>query len=382
MSEKLLFVDDDPNILAAYQRTLRKQYSLDTALGGEEGLSILAKSGPYAVVVSDMRMPGMNGVQFLTQVRESSPDTVRVMLTGQADMQDTILAVNEGNIFRFLTKPCDSERLIRALQDCFAQYHLVIAERELLEKTLHGSIKVLTDVLGLVNPAAFSRADRLKRYLHHLAASLNLPDAWQFELAAMLSQIGYVTVPQETLQKFFEHAPLTPEEHQMIVAAPALGKDLLANIPRLEKIALIIHGQNESSLGTVTTPLAQRDRVQLGVQLLQIALRYDELILHDRCSHRQAIKTLQEQPELFDPVFTEVLAKLEAEGIEQERQALSIYDLRMDMILDQDIKTKKGVLLVSKGQSVNQTLFKCLQNYASRDEIPDQIQVLVPKPAD
>ena len=144
MKEKVLFVDDDPNILEAYTRNLRKFYEIDTALKGDEGLARLNGKEPYLVVVSDLRMPGMNGVEFLSKVKEKTPDTIRMMLTGNADLEAAIESVNKGNIFRFLVKPCSVEILKGALNDGIRQYNLVNAERELLEKTLLGSVKMLT----------------------------------------------------------------------------------------------------------------------------------------------------------------------------------------------------------------------------------------------
>jgi DNA-binding NtrC family response regulator len=138
MPEKVLFVDDDQNILASHQRMFRKQFALHTAMGGEEGLGSIAAHGPFAVIVSDMQMPIMNGVKFLTKARKLAPDSVRMILTGYADMQTAIEAVNEGHIFRFLTKPCHPEALAKALTAGIAQYRLLTAEKELTEKGILG----------------------------------------------------------------------------------------------------------------------------------------------------------------------------------------------------------------------------------------------------
>ena len=104
MHEKILFVDDEPAVLEGYKRALHKEFQPDTAVGAQEALTTIAKNGPYAVVVSDMRMPDMDGVQLLSRISTISPTTVRVMLTGHADLQSAIGAVNEGRIFRFLTR--------------------------------------------------------------------------------------------------------------------------------------------------------------------------------------------------------------------------------------------------------------------------------------
>src|SRR5882672_4792554 len=112
MNTKILCVDDEPNVLEAFSRSLRKDFQVFVAQSGEQGIAMIENEGPFAVVVSDMRMPEMDGIQFLSRVRETIPETVRVMLTGNADQQTAMNAVNEGNIFRFLTKPCSPEALV------------------------------------------------------------------------------------------------------------------------------------------------------------------------------------------------------------------------------------------------------------------------------
>jgi ActR/RegA family two-component response regulator len=134
MANKILFVDDEPSILDGYRRMLYREFEVDTAPGGDDGLTMVKGTGPYAVVVSDMRMPGMSGAEFLTKVRQAAPDTVRILLTGYSDMDAAIEAVNEGNIFRYLTKPCPKEVLVKAINQSLDQYRTVTAEKILVKK--------------------------------------------------------------------------------------------------------------------------------------------------------------------------------------------------------------------------------------------------------
>lgn len=134
MSNKILFVDDEAPALDGYRRILRQEFPVATALSGEEGLVTIRTTGPFAVVISDMRMPGMNGSEFLAQVRSKSPDSVRMLLTGHADLDSAIDAVNRGNIYRFLTKPCEKESLVEAILSGMAKYSAVVAEKELVRK--------------------------------------------------------------------------------------------------------------------------------------------------------------------------------------------------------------------------------------------------------
>ena len=209
MAEKILLVDDESNVLDGYRRSLRGEFLLETALGGQQALKLAEESGPYAVVISDMRMPGMDGIQLLSRIKSLAPDTIRVMLTGNADTETAINAINEGNIFRFLNKPCSKEVMAKTITAALMQYRLVTAEKQLLEQTLSGSLQVLTEVLSLVNPAAFSRAERARRYIHHVVTAMKLGNPWQYEVAAMLSQLGCVTLASETIDAVYRGEELT-----------------------------------------------------------------------------------------------------------------------------------------------------------------------------
>ena len=131
MSEKILFVDDEAAVLEAIRRMLHSTFTLQTATSGGEGLMTLERDGPFAVVVSDMRMPGMNGAEFLARVRQKAPSTVRMLLTGHADLHTAIDAVNRGQILHFLTKPCPRTVLVAAINSGLDQYRIDIEEKEL-----------------------------------------------------------------------------------------------------------------------------------------------------------------------------------------------------------------------------------------------------------
>src|SRR3954465_9092456 len=128
MKDRVLFVDDEPNVLDGIRRQLRNRVDIETANSASAGLDIIKAQGPFAVVVSDMRMPEMNGARFLAKVNEMAPHTVRMVLSGQADLDSTVAAVNDGHIFRFLMKPCDTDKLIESINCGIEQYRLVNAE--------------------------------------------------------------------------------------------------------------------------------------------------------------------------------------------------------------------------------------------------------------
>jgi FixJ family two-component response regulator len=362
MEEKLLFVDDDSNVLAALQRQMRGQFVVKTAMSGQEGLDVLQKQGPFAVVVADMRMPGMDGVKFLSQVAEVSPKTVRVMLTGNADLQTAIDAVNNGHIFRFLTKPCPTEILMQALNAAIEQYRLVMAEKEVLEKTLTGSIKMLTDVLGLVVPSAFSRANRVKRVVRHIVSELNLPDAWQVELAALLSQIGCITLTPELLAKKNNHEPMTDAENLMYARHPQIGRKLLEQIPRLELIARMVEGQHrtlkEQYLLDLKNPNAdtrEEQLVSLGSHILKTVLDFDDLVMGGS-TPKQAFLNLVNKRLDYRPEVLKALSTLSESAYNVNRTAVAFNDLKVGMIIIDDVRDENGNLIVAGHQEVTYPL--------------------------
>lgn len=159
----ILCVDDEEFVLDGLRDTLRRGFEVHTATGATEALAMLRKEPDgYAVILSDMRMPGMFGSEFLREARTVAPNAVRMLLTGFADVDSAIRAVNDAQLFRFLTKPCEPEQLVRACIAALAQHRLITAERVLLEQTLRGSVNALVEMLSLASPAAFGRAGRVR----------------------------------------------------------------------------------------------------------------------------------------------------------------------------------------------------------------------------
>jgi response regulator RpfG family c-di-GMP phosphodiesterase len=378
MADKILFVDDEPNLLAGIQRQLRKHFSIETALGGEEGLQAVRGRGPYSVIVSDLRMPGMDGIQFLSRVRKLSPDTVRMMLTGNADLHAAIEAVNEGNIFRFMTKPCPPEILAKALLQGIKQYRLIISERELLEKTLRGSIKVLSEVLALLNPEAFGRASRITRYAKEIALTMGLPDVWELETAATLSQIGCIVFPESVLQKMFRGEELAGEDLQLFNMHPSIASDLLAHIPRMEKIAEIITFQEKcyDGSGIPHEPLSGREIPQ-GARILKAVLDFDTLIARS-ISKDDALLYLRQRTGHYDPAVLNALDAVVATERGYQVKFVKAVELQDSMILDQDLFTRDGRLLIARGYQVSRTMRERLRHWVQSPGIQEPIRVHVP----
>jgi CheY-like chemotaxis protein len=376
MNRKILFVDDDINILNAHRRNLRSKFELLFAGSGAEGLEVLKKSAPLAAVVSDFRMPEMDGITFLSKVRLNSKDTVRVMLTGYADVQSAINAVNEGNIFRFLTKPCQPDVLIKTLEAAVEQYQLVNAERELLDHTFKGTLKVLIDILAVVNPVAFSKAGRLRNIIKELGNNLNSDLKWKLEIAALLSQIGCITLPAEILEKNNKRISLTPKEEELFLSHPQVGKSLLINIPRLEEIAEAIAYQEKSYKKFNNTEEDNKSKnIEVIAKLLKHAVDLDKI----RESEKSAESFGKKQEHKTESAHgvkanSETYIDLERKYIVKE---LLVKNLKPGMILVEDILDKSDVPIVAKGTEISEVLILRLANFISLKRISEPISVFV-----
>ena len=385
MSEKILFVDDDPNLLAAVERNLRQRFNLITATGAEIALAKLDSAGPFAVLVADMQMPGMNGVQLLAETQKRFPETVRLMLTGNADQQTAAEAVNKGQIFQFLTKPCPMETLTLALQAGLKQYRLITAERELLENTLNGSVKLLTDVLSLSDPLAFGRGEMLRDYMRAYVNALTIKHSWELELAAMLSQLGTVTIPPALLEKARGGQELNPAEQEIITRVPKIGADLLANIPRLESVARIVLYQQKHYDGSGFPPNVVRgEDIPIGARILKVLIDLMELELQ-KVPRDTALSLMQQRmgwydPRVLDATFACFDIYLPEVSAKSQGQPVSVKDLRIGDVVFTDIRTVSGKTVVLARSRITQVLLLRINNFSKFSPMEESV-FIEPRPA-
>ena len=380
MSEKILFVDDDTNLLAAMERNLRLKFKLATAPGGEAGLAKMAADGPFAVVVADMQMPGMNGVQLLAEVQKRYPETVRLMLSGNADQHTAVEAVNRGHVFQFLTKPCAAEALILALQAGLKQHRLITAERELLEQTLNGCIKVLADVLALTDPLSFGRGEKLRDYMRAYVKALNFQSSWEFEMAAMLSQIGTVTIPPALLEKNRAGQELTKLEQDILERIPKAGADLLANIPRLEAVAqIVLHQARHYDGSGYPANGSHGEDIPIGARILKVLI--DLLELEAQPLSKNAALTLMQQrvgwydPRVLDASFACFDIYLPDIAAKSARQPITAKELQVGHVVVADIQTVSGKTVVLARTKITPILLMRLANFTKFSPMIEPIYI-------
>jgi response regulator RpfG family c-di-GMP phosphodiesterase len=370
----ILCVDDEPRIVDSLAVHLRRDYQVFAASGGNSALQMLKEKGAPAVIVSDMRMPGMDGATLLKHVRQLYPETTRILLTGEPGRDAAIAAVNEGQIFRFLTKPCPPDQLRSAIEAGVLHHRLLIAEKVLLQETLIGCIKALVDILAMTNPVAFGRATRVKRLATELAASLGKAGFWQLEAAAMLSQIGYISLPIELVEKLYYGKRLTPEERVLADGAPVVAQKLLGRIPRLEPVLEILAATRQSK-----TELPD-GLVKFGAEILNLVLEYDAQIAQGH-SAGVALSSVRAHAAKFDAKLVESLESLVglAAGTPEVRE-VPVGRLTAGMVFMDDFYTHVGTLLVPKGFEVTEAFLERARNFGP-GILLDKVRVLAPTAA-
>jgi response regulator RpfG family c-di-GMP phosphodiesterase len=380
MSTKVLCVDDEPAILQAIRRQCHGKLQVELANGPEQGLVALMSSGPFAVVVADMRMPGMDGATFLAEVKRRAPDTVRIMLTGNAEQETAVDAVNKGSVFRFLSKPCPPEEFLRAVQEGIALHHATCAERELLETTLSGSIKILGEILALANPAAAGESALVRETAGKLAKAMGI-QTWQIDVASMLCRLGAVTLPAELVALPANGAGPSPEGQELLARVPEIGHRLLSQIPRLEEVARIVlyHEKSFDGSGPPGDRLAGKE-IPEGARLLKCALEYSRLVSAGR-GRFEAMAELRLHAARFDPDVLAALANLvaqeEAEQARKTMRSVALSELLPGHVLAAPILAQDGRLLLREGYPISNVMLERIRNLARLHGIRQPIQIIV-----
>lgn len=379
MSNKVLFVDDEANVLNALQRQFRKQYEVSTALGGARALKMIAEEGPFAVIVSDMQMPEMSGLEFLQAAQKQAPNSVRLMLTGNADQKTAVDAVNKGNVFSFLTKPCPPDTMISAMDAAIAQHRLITAEKELLEGTLNGSIKLLMDMLSMVAPDSFGRTMAVREMAAKMAKAMQLENTWNLDMAAMLFNLASVTLPPETLTKSCNGEALSSEEQKMMTRLPQIGKNLISNIPRLERVADIVLYQQKCFDGSgFPTEGPKGADIPVESRILKVLCDLEELKAQS-LPLLDALKTMASRTGNYDPVILKTAIGVLSSSDSQEKTDApvesSLNGLQAGNVLASNIETTEGKLLIKAGNKITAPVIERLLNYNRVTKIKEPIMV-------
>lgn len=374
MVERVLLVDDEPMVLDGLRRTLGSRYAITTAESGEEGLAAqqeaLAEGEPFPVVVSDMRMPNMDGAQFLTRARKADPDMVAMILSGQADLDSTIQVVNDAGLFGFLTKPCPTETLTNAIDRALAQHALVMAERELLEQTVRGAVDILNDVMAASARLAYARTVRMRALITAVAPVLGLERDWELVLAARLSQVGCVAVPDPVLTRAYAGEELTDEEMTLYHGHPAAGAEMVGRISRLEGVAEWI---SRLPLSVTDAPSPDLTLPQLVFHAAAAFVTAYEIDPNPTAAVEALAETGFYPNDVIQAINKSRGVVMTQDGVSRN---IRVSELSEGMELRADVITKGGMMLVGKGAPITASLADRIHRFADTVGVTEPLHVM------
>jgi hypothetical protein len=268
--------------------------------------------------------------------------------------------------------------MLVTLESAVAQHELLTSERVLLQETLHGSIEALVEVLALANPVSFGFANRLKRLVGELARALGETNCWQIEVAAMLSQLGAVTLPPEVAEKVYVGANLSADEMAMVARLPAVTEHLLAHIPRLEIVRGILARHMRHDRAPLTVRPTPQDQVGFGAALLNVAAAFDQLTTQGE-SAEAALGLLQSRKGLYDPAMLAALTTLRGgDDALQLLRELPLAALTAGMVLATDARLVTGTLLAPRGYVITDSFVARCANMGA-GSVVEPLCVTVPR---
>jgi response regulator RpfG family c-di-GMP phosphodiesterase len=369
----VLLVDDEETVLQTLALQLGRDHKLLTAADGVEALKVLSENGPIAAVVSDMRMPNMDGIELLRRIQVEYPDVTRVLHTGHGDMETAIAAINSGGVYRYLPKPAGTGELRSIVDDAVARHGQAMAERELLDKTLRASVQALFGCLELASPVAFARAGRIRSLVAELCHELQLDGLWEIEVSAMASQLGAVTVPPAVLKKLDRGVPLGPDEQAMVNGMPRAAVRLLRDIPMLQDVVAIVQG-----LAGEPVPEGGRSAlVEAGINVVRSAIDF-EIIESRSANDATAIAALEERGDGAPHVLA-ALRKVKGVRAHQEIvKSVRIMELEVGMRLAEDVVAVNGLVLIGRGTVATEVMLDRLSNFARVVDIVEPVLAAVP----
>ena len=363
--EKVLIVDDDPGVLDVLRYRHARDFPMDTVESASEALQWICEAGPYAVIVSDLRMPDMDGIELLSHVRTISPTTVRIALTCETDLPLIASAINNGNIYRFLSKPCSDTAFDATILAGIQRFRAEAEERNKLQLTLDASIRTLSDILVLVHPEVADLNQRIVFLSTEIARKLDVDDRWEIEAAAALSQLGCVSIPRETFQKACLGEELDRRERTRFDGHPVIASKLVSQIPQLNRVAQIILQQDFP---------ASEERVPLAAHILKVALHFAQTESTGEPVD-SILDRLYSSPSCFDPAAVAALIAVLDERCNFRIRKVSISGLQDEMVIARDVVSKQGALLVTRGTSVTEKIHSRLLELQKREVVQRSVYV-------
>ncbi len=409
-ASKILFVDDEAQMLSALARVFRgQQFEVITANSAKEGLALL-RDHQFDVIISDMRMPEMDGAHFLAKTCELTPTSRRVLLTGYSDQESTIRAINEGQVHQYLCKPWDNQELrdtieaevaekrrIQASTPDLKEYQTLkdqvssvsdelasansfadMAKEELLDQ-YNTTIKIISNLINMRMPSSYNANINVVSHSVALAklVKLNTNAIEEIRHAALLHQLGKLAFDDQLL--ISQKNDLSPEQLKQYQSHSVLGADLLTPLNSLDYTAKLIRHQNENYDGTGAPLKLSLNKIPLGSRILRLTIDYqmlihghyfkDSLSSHDALIYMEGYSGKKYDPEILR-LYKRLILELEKTlpNHHNSDHLVTINELRDQQIVNRDLLNHEGMLLIAKGTQLNDNMIEKLSNYCRRDK--------------
>lgn len=438
---RLLFIDEDKDLIDSITEHFSGTYTVFTAHTSFEAMEILDRQGPFAVIVCNLYMSGVSGIDFLRKVRKAYPNTRRIILSEVSDSATIILAINRARVYHYVTKPCPPVILEMIIEKAVKRYRYIATEKNFIDETIKETVNAFSDILAMTNPVAFTRCSRIASVVLQVCKELGLRECWKYEAAAKLSQIGCVQIPAETIEKMYQNEELSFGERKMLKDYPQLSHNLISDIPKMNDVAKMVLNQREDFTGPpmpppppetpiedamaaaeaeadeaiqqtssdeitvensdeesqlteqkaekpVYDPYApenleylgnpkDRDMELIGAELLRVAIDLETKI---SCGYslKDAIAFFKETRNIYNPHILVALSKVELSEPDKKIMDVPVTELNKYMYFEENVCSKSGALLATKGQKLTPALKELFDNYYEQENIQETVKVSIP----
>ena len=379
MSTRILLVDLQGGSLAARKSDLGAEFEVVVVTQPVEAAALMGQSPPFAVVVCNCGDAENGGVAFLSEAFEHAPKTTRILVVPRDRAEIIFEAVNRDHVFAFVPEDSSPDSFLHTIESAAKQHAALMSEADLLEKTFNGSLQLLTEVLALAAPTQFSRSQKLREYIHQVGIEMKLDNLWELETAAMLAPLGYVTLPPSLLKKVNAAEELTSDEQQVVARLPVTTSQLIAHLPRLERVAEMIRYQNKDYNGKgFPSDTVLGEQIPQGGRILKVL--NDLLDLEAKKKFKPTAMTMMKDrfgsydPVVLDAAHTCLVLKATTPDM-ADLQALGVADVKAGQLLMENAETKDGMIILSAGSRITKLAMERLRNYAELGVLKEPIYV-------
>jgi len=385
MPRTLLCVGDDSRLISCYDHLLQKHVSFRWAATPTEALEALRTEQTHQLLLMDMRVATTDRGVFLSKCTRLAPNVMRILLVEPWEQEGGIRMLNDGKIGRILPNQYSPEALVETLHGCFCEQEQRAKDRELLDGTIDGAVKLLAEVLKGADPMAFGRGQILRDYASQFYRSLyDCAVPWDIELACTLLSVGYVTIPPNILFRARAGHDLTDQEERQLAAAPQAGSELLSCIPRLESVAEIVLYQNKNFDGS-GFPFngVAGSAIPFGARLFRVLADLMRWEAAGAC-RGAAYEKLKSESHLYDSAILDACKcglKFATNGKhERVSQVISLDELSVLDVLSKPLPTSSGLLVAPEGTVVSKLTLRKIRNFAKLNLMRSEVSVSVLRP--